>query len=305
MNSPRLLPAAIAMLIPLTVFGFRPAAARAEWKPVAGSLMTAWADKVDPAHPLPEYPRPQLERGEWVNLNGLWDYAITEKDASAPEHFDGQILVPYPVESALSGVRKPLKSTDRLWYRRHFAAPDLASGRRLLLHFGAVDWQADVTVNGKAAGQHKGGYDAFTFDITDLLKTGDNELVVSVWDSTGKEGQAHGKQQFSAIEKPGGIMYTPCSGIWQTVWLEPVAKSHISNLTITPDIDKQQVTLHADLADPPANAMLKVVALLDGQVVSAVVVAGVDAVLKIPEPTLWSPEQPTLYQLRVRAHGSG
>jgi hypothetical protein len=299
MKLPQLLPAT-AMLAATTVLIFLPGPAKAEWKPVPGSLTTEWTDKVDPAHPLPEYPRPQLERKEWVNLNGLWDYAITEKDAAAPEHFDGQILVPYPIESALSGVRKPLKATDRLWYRRSFTAPDLSGGKRLLLHFGAVDWQADVSVNGKAVGEHKGGYDAFTFDITDALKAGDNELVVSVWDSTGKEGEAKGKQQFSAMEKPGGIMYTPCSGIWQTVWMEPVPAVYIDSIQIEPDIDagKASVRLKVSNREPITQSVFTVVDE-SGRAVTDHTSSENGCYLDIPAPHLWSPEDPYLYKLRV------
>jgi hypothetical protein len=268
--------------------------------------MTAWADKVAPAHPLPEYPRPQLERKEWVNLNGLWDYAVTEKDAAMPGHFEGQILVPYPIESALSGVRKPLQATDRLWYRRSFAAPDLAGGKRLLLHFGAVDWQADVSVNGKAVGRHQGGYDAFTFDITDAIKTGDNELVVGVWDSTGKEGQAKGKQQFSAMEKPGGIMYTPCSGIWQTVWLEPVPAAHIASLKIEPDIDRGVVHISAEVAGGDNRSLLtaEVVDISgskdgDAWPVKPAAPGETSLDLELKDAKLWSPDAPYLYGLNV------
>ncbi len=300
----------MATIAAMTVLIFLSRPARAEWKPAAGSLMTPWADKVDPAHPLPEYPRPQLERKEWVNLNGLWEYAITGKEAAAPEHFDGQILVPYPIESALSGVRKPLKATDRLWYRRSFAAPALSGGKRLLLHFGAVDWQANVAVNGKAVGQHKGGYDAFTFDITDAVKPGDNELVVSVWDSTGKEGEAHGKQQFSAMEKPGGIMYTPCSGIWQTVWLEPVPAVYIRSLKITPDIDRGVAHVAVDVAgDGSENAIKRGVtaelvdisnsSILERWLAPAIPPGATSFDLELKDAHLWTPDSPYLYGLRI------
>src|SRR5882672_9570246 len=151
------------------------------WKPVPGHIMTRWAADVNPRDPLPEYPRPQMVRKNWVNLNGLWDYAIQPMDAPRPEKFAGKILVPFPVESALSGVKKPLTKEERLWYRRTFKSPDLTGGRRLLLHFGAVDWEAKIFINGKAAGGHRGGYDSFSLDITDALKSGEeNELVVAV-----------------------------------------------------------------------------------------------------------------------------
>ena len=142
----------------------------ASWQTVPGNLTTEWAAKVDPRHPLPEYPRPQMTRPQWVNLNGLWDYAITAKDAPTPAKFEGSILVPFGIESALSGVKKPLGPDQRLWYRRSFTTPDLSGGQRLLLHFGAACWQATVFVNGKQISQHQGGYDGFTLDVTDALK---------------------------------------------------------------------------------------------------------------------------------------
>src|SRR5262249_53877555 len=149
------------------------------WKPVAGHLMTKWAGQVNPANPLPKYPRPQMTRKEWRNLNGLWSYAVTPKVAPRPEKFQSSILVPFPIESALSGVKRPLKKDERLWYRRTFQVPSAWKGQRVWLHFGAVDWYASVFVNGKAAGEHKGGYTPFSFDITPLLGSGDQELVVS------------------------------------------------------------------------------------------------------------------------------
>ncbi len=210
------------------------AARAADWQPVDLKLATPWTAKVDPEHPLPEYPRPQMVRDQWINLNGLWDYAITPRDATAPEKYDGRILVPYPVESPLSGVRRQLLPEQVLWYRRVVQIPKRGD-QRWLLNFGAVDWQATVSLNGKQIGEHKGGYDSFTVDITDALKDGENQLLVRVWDPTGANGSPHGKQQLSAFGKPSGIMYTPCSGIWQTVWLEPVPQQSIASLKITPE----------------------------------------------------------------------
>ena len=156
----------------------------ADWKPAAGPLTTPWTASVKADRPLPEYPRPQLARAKWTNLNGLWDYAIRPKDDGRPAQFEGKLLVPFAVESALSGVKRPLTPDQRLWYRRTFTATP-AKSTRLLLHFGAVDWRAEVFVNGKPVGTHEGGYDPFTFDITDALKPGTTqELVVAVWDPT-------------------------------------------------------------------------------------------------------------------------
>jgi hypothetical protein len=211
---------------------------RADWRPVRGQLMTRWAADVKAWNPWPDYPRPQLVRPGWINLNGLWDYAVSEATAAAPTNWAGRILVPFPMESAVSGVKMPLTAQQSLWYRRTFSAGDLPAGRRLLLHFGAVDWEAAVWVNGVRLGAHRGGYTGFSFDITEHLRPGaDNELVVRVWDPTGTDGSARGKQKLESIAKPEGYWYTPCSGIWQTAWLEPVPATHFVALRVTPDFD--------------------------------------------------------------------
>ena len=183
----------------------------AHWTPAPGSLQTPWTSGVSPNRVWPEYPRPQMVRDTWINLNGLWDYAIVEKDANQPASWGGQILVPFAVESALSGVKKAVSPDQRLWYRRIFSRPRLKPDQRLLLHFGAVDWQCQIWVNDRKAGEHPGGYDPFTFDITELLKAGNNTLIVAVWDPTDTGYQPRGKQ----VLKPEGIMYTAVTGIWQ------------------------------------------------------------------------------------------
>jgi len=291
----------------LVLAGFLlPTAAAEDWKPAPGNLLTAWAAKVDPKHPLPEYPRPQMVRSQWTNLNGLWDYAVTDRDAAKPAKFDGQILVPYPIESALSGVKKPLTDKQWLWYRRSFVSPSLAGGKRLLLHFGAVDWEAVVAVNGKEVGTHRGGYDPFTCDVTDALRTdANNELIVRVWDSTGRNGEPHGKQNFNSIKKPGGIMYTPCSGIWQTVWLEAVPVLSIESLKIVPDIDAGTLKLQAKLSGPMEGEAILEATAYDGDktVAHAKGSAAGEVVLKIDNPKLWSPDQPFLYGLKVQVAG--
>ncbi len=214
---------------------FPAAAMAADWKPAPGPLLTKWARDVNPKKPLDEYPRPQFVRDDWQNLNGLWSYALTSKDASTPTKWQGKILVPFPIESALSGVMTNVGEAQRLWYMRKFDIPRGWRSKRVLLNFGAVDWETTVWVNGKEVGRHQGGYDAFTFDITDALNTtGDNEMVVSVWDPTDAGPQPRGKQ----VRKPGGIWYTPVSGIWQTVWLEPVSEARITRLKLTPLLDR-------------------------------------------------------------------
>src|SRR6266567_8564315 len=175
----------IQSLLLSMALGLGTLAAPDAWQPAKGPLMTRWATDVSPKKPHPEYPRPLMERKEWLNLNGPWDFAVRPKDENRPAAFDGKILVPFPVESALSGVMKQVGEQNRVWYRRTFAAPKSWTRQRLLLHFGAVDWETTVWVNGKEVGQHRGGYDAFTFDITSALNPkGDNEIVVSVWDPT-------------------------------------------------------------------------------------------------------------------------
>lgn len=160
-----------------------------------------------------------MERADWINLNGLWNYAISPVGQAMPQSYDGRILVPFAVESSLSGVGKSLGEKNELWYQRQFSVPSKWKGHRILLHFGAVDWKADVWVNKVKVGQHTGGFTPFSFDITPALLNGENELIVKVWDPTDKGPQPRGKQ----VSKPGGIWYTPVSGIWQTVWLEPGA----------------------------------------------------------------------------------
>ena len=202
----------------------------APWLPVPGTLLTRWAAEVNPTNAHPEYPRPQLVRPDWLNLNGLWDYAVTPTASPKPTNFDGKILVPFPIESALSGVQRRFDENSTLWYERHFRVPMDWAGRRVRLHFGAVDWAARVFINGQEAGEHRGGYDEFSFEITDRLKwTGDEEIRVAVTDPT--EGdQPRGKQS----RKPEGIFYTPTSGIWQTVWLEPVPRICVDAIAADP-----------------------------------------------------------------------
>ena len=203
-----------------------------EWKPIPVTLTTPWTSQVRAAHALPEYPRPQLVRKRWTNLNGLWEYAVEPKEQGRPEQFQGKILVPFPIESSLSGVKEALTPEQWLWYRRTFASPKLGR-EHLLLHFGAVDWRTEVFVNGKKVGEHEGGYDPFTFDITPQLKKGSRtqELVVVVSDPTDTALHPRGKQ----ILEPKSIWYTAVSGIWQTVWLEPVPEVYIGNISLVPD----------------------------------------------------------------------
>lgn len=282
----------------------------AEWKPANPRLLTRWAKDVTPDKVLPEYPRPQFQRDNWQSLNGLWDYAITDRKSGVPEKWDGQILVPFAVESALSGVGKTVGPEQALWYRRKFTLDqnEKTQHHRTVLHFGAVDWSCQVFLNGQPIeyARHTGGYDPFSFYIdhpsSKLSYNGENELIVRVLDNTDEGYQPRGKQ----VQKPNGIWYTPVSGIWQTVWIEREPLAAVQGLKITPDVDKSSVRVEVKAGletKAPAKAKIKI-EVLDGEQV----VASAEGVterglvtLDIPvkEPRLWSPEQPHLYGLRV------
>lgn len=290
---------ALFALVSIVTFA---AAAKAQWKCVEGKIVSRWAKDVSPANALPEYPRPQMVRKDWQNLNGLWQYAEAAADESAPvgKNLDRKILVPFPIESSLSGVGKHV---ERLWYRRTFTVPAGWKGKRILLHFGAVDWESQVLVNGRDMGTHRGGYDAFSYDITEALKQGDNELIVRVFDPTNKGGQPRGKQ----VLKPGGIFYTPTTGIWQTVWLEPVAPLSIESLAITPDIDAGcvRVKIRSQGVAVVDEAIGVEAVVLDGekQIATGHGVPSAEITLPIKNPHLWSPDDPFLYGLKVTLAG--
>lgn len=269
----------------------------AQWQPAGNKLKTRWASQIDVNNVLPEYPRPIMERSQWQNLNGLWDYAILPVGKTTPATFDGKILVPFAVESSLSGVQKRLGSDNELWYQREFSVPSNWKNNNVLLHFGAVDWKADVWVNDVKVGQHTGGYTPFSFDITPALKNGTNKLVVKVWDGTDQGFQPRGKQ----VNRPEGIWYTPVSGIWQTVWLEPVPEKFIENIKITPDIDKNIITVQATTNQGAATDKVEV-KVMDGSRVIAVgqSINNQPVDVSMPEnPRLWSPDDPFLYNLEI------
>lgn len=261
------------------------------------NLITRWGKAVTPANAWRSYPRPQLKRDRWENLNGLWDYAIRPNAGPPPARMDGQILVPFPVESKLSRVARRVTPDQRVWYRRHFAVPADWAGQHIMLNFGAVDYAATVLVNGSVVGSHKGGYDTFGFDITDYLKPGDNELVVEVTDPNSAGEQPRGKQ----ILDPSGIWYTAVTGIWQTVWLEPVPTLHIADVRATPDIDRQVIDVDvATNAGTDGTAAVRLTASAGGKVIAQTIVrANRHARLAIPNAHLWSPEDPYLYDLKA------
>ena len=280
------------------------------WAPVGENIKTRWASEVNPSSPLPEYPRPQMVRGEWMNLNGLWNYGITDSHAVAFDA-EGQILVPYPIESALSGVGKRVEKNQALWYEREFTLPKKWAGKDVLLNFGAVDWYAEVYVNGRCVGEHKGGYDPFSFNITPYLnKAGKQVIKVKVMDATDNSYQPRGKQ--CIINK--SIWYTPVTGIWQTVWLEPVNKDHIENYYAVSDIDKGTITF--DVEATYAKGDVLKVNLLDGavnystenpstNVIASATVENGKAVINVPEVKTWSPANPYLYGVQVVLERNG
>lgn len=266
------------------------------WQPAGDKIKTAWADKVDPACPLPEYPRPTLVRPAWQNLNGHWDYAIRPADAPQPELFDGKILVPYPVESSLSGVQRRLAENEVLWYERRFTVPAEWRQGALLLHFGAVDWEADVYLNGIRVGGHKGGYTAFSIDIAPYLTRGEQTLAVRVADPTDRGTQPRGKQ----VTEARTIWYTPVTGIWQTVWLEPAPESRIASLRTTPDIDTKSLTVEAAIVGARRSDIVEITLRDNGRTVAeARAAAGEPLRLTLPEMKLWTPDTPMLYDLET------
>lgn len=268
------------------------------WQPVGDKITSPWTEDVEVANPLPEYPRPQLRRAHWQNLNGLWDYAIAPgKLGIVPNGYDGQLLVPFAVESALSGVGRTVGKDSSLWYRRTVTIDKQIRKQRVLLHFGAVDWQCDVYVNGQKAGSHEGGFDPFSIDITPYLAKGaKQEIVVGVWDPTDEGPQPNGKQ----VVRPHGIWYTPVTGIWQTVWLEGVPETHITATKHTPDIDRGILAVQTAVEGAREGDHVQVSAWKNGnKIAEETAPIGAETVLKIDNAELWSPASPTLYDLKV------
>ncbi|WP_102408197.1 glycoside hydrolase family 2 protein [Parabacteroides bouchesdurhonensis] len=277
--------------------------AQAQWKPAGDKIKTQWAEQVNPKNVLPEYPRPQMERADWVNLNGEWDYAIKPIGEVEPTSFDGKILVPFAVESSLSGVQKEVGDKNELWYKRSFSIPSAWKNKNIMLNFGAVDWKADVYVNDILIGSHKGGFTPFSFNISPYLNGSNNQkLVVRVWDPSDKGYQPRGKQ----VSNPESIWYTPVTGIWQTVWLEPVATNHIKSVKSIPNIDNNSMSVTVATSVECPAGIVEVKLLDKGNVIaSAKGVQGEELRLAVQNPTLWSPATPYLYDMKVSLSKNG
>lgn len=265
-------------------------------------LQTPWAKQLNPVNVLPEYPRPQLVREKWLNLNGVWDfkpYAAGDK-MPLPKKMTDKILVPFAWESALSGIRKQFDS-KRAWYRRTFSIPADWGNQNIRLNFGAVDWEATVYINGTAVGTHRGGYDAFSFDITDFLnRSGNNEMVVFVYDPGSDEGIAVGKQENSRFKEPQRYSYCPNSGIWQTVWIEPVPELSISDIKLVPDVANEMLTVIVNPSSFQQKTKIEITAFDNGkEIASSAGNTNQPVYLPVSHPKLWSPSSPFLYDLKI------
>ncbi len=268
----------------------------AQWKPAGDKIKTKWAESINPSSVLPEYPRPIMERSDWTNLNGLWEYSIQPVGQNEPQKFEGNILVPFAVESSLSGVQKNLGKDKELWYKRTFNVASDWKNKTILLHFGAVDWKTEVYINDIKIGTHTGGFTPFSFDITPYLTSGNQKLVVKVWDPTSDGYQPRGKQ----VTNPDGIWYTGVSGIWQTVWLEPVSNKYISNVNTVADIDNNSLKVNIDTEKTNPSDIVQVTLKDNNKVVSTLKgVAGQSLNINVPNAKLWSPDSPFLYDLEI------
>lgn len=300
-------------IISLTLlFLINACAGKYEYTIAPSPMVTPFAGQVNPENPLSEYPRPQLVRTEWLNLNGLWDYCLQSNDfepvqgltkeeswttREIPLDWDGKILVPFSIDAPLSGVGKILRPNQVLWYQKDFSVPKNWKGQNILLHFEASDWETSVYVNGRHLGQHRGGYDPFTFDITDQLVQGKNKIHVCVWDATEGQSQAIGKQIMP--ENRVGFRYQPTGGIWKTVWLEPVPEQSIEKLKIVPDFDKASVIIKVDTKDNTSEIVAQV---YDGKelVAEQLGESSQELVIPIENFKAWDPDNPFLYDLKVR-----
>lgn len=287
----------VFLVIAIPFISFFCIAQKISYTPPEYRLTTEWTFDVNPDNPLPDYPRPTMKRTEWKSLNGRWHFAKSKKEESQPEVFHKEIIVPFPVESALSGIYQSVNPEEKVWYKRTFFIPDSWSGKFIKLHFGAVDWETTVYINGTKIGMHRGGYDPFSFDISAYLdERGVQEIVVSVWDPTDKYHQPRGKQKIS----PDGIWYTPVSGIWQTVWIEPVNLSSIESLKCTPDIDNSTLRINANVNNPLPGDSIRTTVLFNGQEKASNIFPHEKITeIVLSNQKLWSPDTPNLYDLRI------
>jgi len=270
------------------------------WAPVPGQIMTNWANDVTPENVWKEYPRPQMVRTDWLNLNGLWDFEITERDTNKIAiNYARKILVPFCVESALSGIKETITGKQQMIYRRFFSIPSHWNQKHLILHFEAVDYEAKVWVDGKYVGIHKGGYDHFQFDIAGFLnKDEKHEIKLVVWDPTNEGSQPIGKQALPAIRNR--TKYTATSGIWQTVWLEPINALAIESIKIIPNIDNATISLQTKIVGATQGARIKIQAFDQGkEIASSIAAIGEPVSLQLNQPKLWSPTNPFLYDLKL------
>ena len=267
------------------------------WSPAGDKIKTKWGKELDPKNVWPEYPRPQLERKDWLNLNGPWSYSIREPDYLKPEKHDGKILIPFSLESSLSGVMKSLTDKQVIWYEKEFEFPEEWNGKKILLHFGAVDWKCTLYVNEAKIGEHSGGYSPFCFDITNRIKEGINKIVLQVYDPTNRGEQPIGKQTLS----PGSIWYTPISGIWQTVWLEPVNENYITKLEVNNDYDNKEIKITFKLNSEeklPLNVKLE---FNENEIQTIQGNSNEEITIKISDEDFhpWSPSEPNLYNIKA------
>ncbi|MBD3275239.1 MAG: beta-galactosidase [Candidatus Marinimicrobia bacterium] len=266
------------------------------WEPVEARLSTEWTNQVTPENAHQEYPRPMMVRENWQNLNGLWDFKITGKGSGPGDEYERQILVPFPVESDLSGISETVGAHRRVWYRRAFTVDNPHENGRVLLHFGAVDWETNLYINDEYVGRHQGGYDPFSFDITEYLTEGEQEIELTAWDPTDLGKQPVGKQ----THDPRSIWYTANTGIWQTVWLEYVAQSYIKQIKITPQVDASRVKIEVDAKHVGDNYRVRAEAISNGNVVGESAGNHKQHIfIPLENPELWSPDNPFLYDLEI------
>lgn len=274
----------------------------AQWQPAGDKIKTQWAETLKTDNVLSEYPRPIMTRADWKNLNGLWEYSIEEFGNPKPKKFEGDILVPFAVESSLSGVMKEVGASKELWYQTNFAIPKNWKEKNILLHFGAVDWKADIWINDIKVGSHKGGYAPFSFDITPYLSKFSNNLTVKVWDPSSDGEQPRGKQ----IKNPHGIWYTPVTGIWQTVWLEPVNSKSIHNIKTTPNVDEGTVQIVTDVKGESFGDYVEVTVYDESKTIANIKSAvGEEITVSLKDAKLWSPESPFLYRTTLKLFSKG